>query len=262
MHHISDHAFGVNYYEGLAGGCIARTLYEQEHDSDGGDDASFGTDIHTWLAAYHAMQQPPDLSAEPIPRSCSQAALVERYAKRFAPDHFGTPLLIEERLRMPVVGEGWEEPFAGTLDLIARLDAAQVAALEASRGIVLENGPGDYLVDHKTKKQHGMLMAQGFLLSPQFTGYYHTYHHFYPERPRLKGTLVNIMFRYMNEDDKQFMLLFVPPPEEEATKVWQSLVRDGAERRRTKGDTHCTPTRCFDYNRVCPRFDECPRHNL
>jgi hypothetical protein len=153
------------------------------------------------------------------------------------------------------------EPFVGTLDLVVDVDDEAALTLEAERGITIE--PGLWLVDHKTKIKKPQGLVVQYLGDPQFTGYQRLWRDFRPSAaPPLKGTLVNVIFRYKDDRPEGFLTLVVPAPDRAAEKVWLSVVKEGAARLREKGPDFKDPTRCFDFARVCPCFDDCDRSNI
>lgn len=260
---MSDHSHGISEYKNLAGGCLKRHFEERDLEPDGGPDAAFGTAMHAWLAAYHFGGLEPALSEE-IPEKgyVSPAELARRYRRRFSPLSLGHAVavngkvLVEERLSMVVEGDNWKAPFAGTLDSPVMIDDAAVEVIKRERGITLY--PGLYLIDHKTKSRKPE-MAQ-YLSDPQFTGYHKLFQALTGET--LMGTLVNFLIRYKDDKAEGFQTLLVGPPGEDDILVWKGMVRDGAARLHQLGRDWKDATKCFDWNRRCPLFDQCARHNL
>jgi hypothetical protein len=272
------HLYGISFYKQILGGCVKRYFCEREVGEDGGVDAGFGTAVHAYLDPYHSRKPLPTLS-EDIPQGgyVSPAEFMRRYSKRFSPDGFGQTLLSEKRLTMTLHDEECdihrlitkqyqpEEPacicagipFVGTLDRLCRFDEADCELFFNERGVMLE--PGDYLGDHKSKKSRSNVMIPSFMKEPQFTGY-----HMLAKANgfgELKGTLVNIMIRYKEDRDDAFVTLLIPPPDEDAIKVWEHIVREGDEKLRRKGRDYCDPTDCFSFSRECGCLSSCERYN-
>lgn len=249
-----SHESGIHFYMSLLT-CPRRTT--RCHEEDGGADADFGTAVHHYLNWFHGprLSEAPALNAEKPLRTCSEAQLCDRYARRFAPAALGVELLAERRLTM-VTEDGL--PFAGTLDRVASLDAACCEALRLTTGVTLT--PGIYLIDYKTKKANMSTLIASMRLSPQFTGYAELWRAHYPDQ-LLEGILVLILFRYTEEKPEQFQLLHVPMPDEAAIAVWRGIIRDASAHVAAHGAEWCNPTHCFDWGRACPGLSDCDRTN-
>jgi len=271
----ADHQYGISEYEALVGGCLRRHFLQERPPAGVTDgsvsaeptDADYGTAVHSWLAAYHlghATESLPVMSDIAPPNGgCSAATLVTRYAKKVPQIALGVPCIVETRLRTDFeVSPGRYEPLAGTLDWVADLKEHDCQVIRDTWGVDLE--PGRYLVDHKTKKSHPGCLFDIFAYSSQFTAYHVLYNAysqtFEDDTDALKGTLVNILFRYIRERDDQFKMYLIHPPDEQAMAVLRGIVREGTDRLQMFGPNHCTPTRCFDFYRPCEGLSDCPRH--
>lgn len=256
------HENGIHAYLDLQG-CLKRA--HLEGDQDGSADADFGTHCHDWLAMYHG-----PFRALPLPvldevrpdRTCSEQELVDRYAEKFDRDALGSVLLTETRLKGAIDVKGRTYPLEGTLDLVTRFDHAQVEAFEDLQEMRL-NGPGVYLHDFKTKTKHSSMTVPTLLASDQPTTYCELIRQNHPEwHSELRGVLFHLLYRYIKPSPDQFRTIRVDVPDEQAYTRLKSLIKDGVERLERDGPDHMSPSRCFDWNRLCPVFGECERHNL
>ncbi len=251
-----SHAFGIHWWQSRLG-CQRRLIYEAEV-GDGGEDADFGTHVHSWTAWMRggSVGPMPALSIERPNRSCSERELVDRYAALSGGIDFGRPVLIEQRLEM-LTPDGL--CLRGTLDAVVELDEGACNRIQSARGVRLQ--AGRYLVDDKTKRQNAGTMVAQFRQSPQFAAYVALWNTHHPAEP-LEGVLINIMFRYTESRPEQFMLLSMPMPDEAAFAAVWSLIRDAHRNVRERGENHCNPIHCFDWNRACPGVDAgCDRIN-
>ena len=260
---VDSHKFGIHYYQDRLG-CLRRANNAGDEESD---EARFGTMMHEWLRAYHCGLELPQLSEERLKSGCSPAQLAQRWASVYAPDIFGEVLLAEQTLdgTLTVVGEDY--PIRGTVDLVTRMDVATVCAFQRVTGVLLE--PGLYLHDYKTKGQHRDTTVPELINSRQATMYetlldQHSANYDWAADfgTQFRGVLFHLLYRYKDFKDTTFRTIFVGRAYDEERRQLASLVRDASERERALGTGHCTPVRCYDWARLCPLFDECPRHNF
>ena len=255
-----NHDHGPSYYKALHG-CLRRYFALKDDDGDGGKDADFGTAVHAALHAYHCGEAAVPLSnirpkqSNGKDKGCSEAELFGRYCRRFPPTALGTPLLAEQRLEGVLAGE----PIGGTVDWVGDFDAATCAWWAANRGM---SGlrPGAYLIDWKTKTSKSAHLIGQYMGDPQFVQYAELWRQ--RAAQPLAGIIVIALFRYTEDKDDGVLTLLLPPPGEEDLAVVKSLVKGGAERLRTLGPQHATPTHCYDWMRACPLLERgCSRHN-
>lgn len=251
------HFAGVHYYADLHG-CLKRAV--TPHD-DGGEDASYGTNLHAALDKYHSGETDlGNLNLTPPKASCSEYELMSRYTARFPPGRFGETLMGERRLRGTITIRGIEYPIAGTLDRVTRLGPQEVVALANEFGLLIE--PGIYGHDFKTKKQHTGTTMSELIAANQHTLYLELLKQNLPEAVgELKGFLFHLLYRYVKESPESFRCVKADVPTEFELAQLRTLIREGSERLARLGPNHMSPTRCFDYFRQCPLYNQCSREN-
>jgi len=134
------------------------------------------------------------------------------YTQRYAPDHFGKVLATEKlipsnELETMAIARmlGLDKPYTARIDLVTYLDEERLAYLEQAHCLLL-NGPGIYLVDHKT---HGAIDSQAQThaeLSVQFLAYPLIWNATQPEPCR--GIIENNVVRHAKLAGKSFYLAF------------------------------------------------------
>lgn len=253
-----DHTHGIHWYLDRLG-CLKRANAPSD---DAGVDATFGTNLHAWLDTYHTSGNGDvsALSAEATDTTvCTEQFLAEHYAVTFTPDSLGETLWAEGRLTGSVTINGRVYSLTGHPDRITRLSEADVAKMETERNIIIE--PGIYLHDFKTKKKRSDMAIPQLLASAQPTAYHVLLAQNFPEwATEYKGCLFHILFRYKRAEPKSFQTIFVHPPDEDDIKRLQYIMSSAMSRVETLPAGHMTPTRCFDYNHLCPLFGECARY--
>ena len=202
-----------------------------------------------------------ELPTERLKQGCSPAELASRWASVYAPDVLGEVLLAEETLDGVLGVDGTVYPIRGTLDLVTRMDVATVCEFQRTTGVLLE--PGVYLHDYKTKGRHLDTTIPELINSRQATMYETLLEQRHPALvSEFRGVLFHLLYRYKDFKETTFRSIFVGRAYSEERRQLASLVRDATVRERELGPDHCTPVRCYDWGRLCPLFDECPRHNL
>lgn len=252
------HRYGVHHYMALLG-CLKRAHIED--DADGSDDADFGTNVHAWLNAFHLGLEWPEVSDVHPKAGCSEFELCSRYAERFYPEFLGDIILGERTLEGTLNGL----PIRGTIDLVTRMDAATACEFTRRTEVVLE--PGIYLHDFKTKTRHGATLVPELIGSNQAT-MYHTLLSQQRDIDGLeyfdtdvKGTLFHLLYRYKDHKPESFRSILVDRPDDTDHARLAGLIRDAHERVTRYGPGHMTPTRCYEWSRLCPLYGDCERYN-
>lgn len=265
---------GIHYYESILRCPMRHYLNERFQDETGiqkdtSDDAQIGFIFHELLALYfgkkvdrgtdtnlieyrHASGDPANFNE----RCRIEAERIFRaYRARFPQNIYGR--VLGNEVPFEVENVEWlppDLPLTARLDMIARVSQASSKLLREKRGISIF--PGRYLVDYKTKKSANPIGFARERASLQWTAYQKIYEEC--TGVRLDGVLIDVIVR---TSQPSFYMLFVPPPDEDAVNVLYHQLNWAKQLYIDNKLQPCFTTACFDFNKICPWFDNgCRRY--
>lgn len=258
---------GVSYYTTAARcpkkAALDKQFSELRNAAEDTSAADAGTIFHALMAIWYEKQQHALVELDDMNMSGPAdyaKFLFENYTKHFKPDEWGKVLGAEMQYPRNDFDKALMEdsigvsPFTMRLDLVVKMTEADVEKVETARPGLVLNGPGVYIVDHKTSGQKDTNDAIKYIHETQGNAYQMAYNAVHP-LAQCKGFIYNkiIGHKKMERFDAKgvthsFQTFFCPPPNEIKQQAVRNFMKFASEQAKTKVANH---TACFDFHKPC-----------